>query len=207
MPAQHPLDGEVDEILDAASECYLRLGVSKTTAEDIARSAGISRATLYRRCGSHEAIFLAVLTREAEAMAADAEVRLDRAGVDEPARRILEGMMYSIGEIRNRPVHAAAFGGDAAAWAAGRAIRTEALGRIGEASVRPLVASALADGLLSERDLVDLVDWIVRILISYAAVPGDGGRDPDEIRVQLASWFLPAFEAMTAGTDRPSVRQ
>jgi AcrR family transcriptional regulator len=197
MPAQHPLDGEVDEILDAASECYLRLGVSKTTAEDIARSAGISRATLYRRCGSHEA----------EAMAADAEVRLDRAGVDEPARRILEGMMYSIGEIRNRPVHAAAFGGDAAAWAAGRAIRTEALGRIGEASVRPLVASALADGLLSERDLVDLVDWIVRILISYAAVPGDGGRDPDEIRVQLASWFLPAFEAMTAGTDRPSVRQ
>ena len=207
MPAQRRPDGEVDEILDAASECYLRLGVSKTTAEDIARAAGISRATLYRRCGSHEAIFLAVLTREAEEMAADAESHLDRAGVVEPARRILEGMMYSIGEIRNRPVHAAAFGGDTAAWAAGRAIRTDALGRIGEASVRPLVASALAGGLLSERDLVDLVDWIVRILISYAAVPGDGGRDPDEIRGQLESWFLPAFEAMTAGTVRPSVRQ
>ncbi len=206
MPVQRRPEAGVDEILDAASSCYQRLGVAKTTAADIAGSAGISRATLYRRCGGHEAIFLAVLTREAEEMAADAEGRLDRAGVDQPAQRILEGMMYSIGEIRNRPVHAAAFGGEAAAWAAGRAIRTDALRRIGEASVRPLVASALADGLLSERDLTDLVDWIVRILISYAVVPGDGGRHPDEIRAQLASWFLPAFEAHT-GTTRPPVRQ
>ena len=113
-------------------------------------------------------------------MAADAGRHLDGAGVEDPAERILEGMMFSIGEIRNRPVHAAAFGGDSAAWAAGRAVRAEALLRIGEAGVRPLVASALADGLLSEQDLVDLVDWIVRVLISYAAVPGDGGREPED---------------------------
>ena len=52
-------DSEV--ALDAAAACYLRLGVAGTTATDIAREAGISRATLYRRYGSHEAIFLAVL--------------------------------------------------------------------------------------------------------------------------------------------------
>ena len=65
-----------------------------------------------------------------------------------------------------------------AAWAAGRAIRMEALRGIGEAGVRPMVATALAEGRSREQDVEDLVDWILRILISYAAVPGDGGRDP-----------------------------
>jgi AcrR family transcriptional regulator len=182
-----------DGVLDAAAECYLRIGVTKTTAADIARSAGISRATLYRRHGSHEAIFLAVLTRESEAMAADADDHLR--GVDDPSERMLEGMLFAIGEIRTRPVHAAVFGGGSAAWAAGRAIREEAVRRVGLAGVRPLVAPAVLGGaVLSEEALGDLVDWILRILISYAAVPGDGGRRPEDVRRQLTEWFLPAFD-------------
>ena len=191
-----PTDAEREAALDAAAACYLRLGVAKTTAADIAREVGISRATLYRRFGSHESIFLAVLTRESEAMAAEAGEHL--AALDDPAEQVIEGMLFSIGQIRSRPVHAAVFGGDSAAWAAGKAFQEEALRRIGDAGVRPLLAPALADGTLSERDVTDLVDWILRILISFAAVPGDGGRSTDEIRRQLTSWFLPAF-AVLAG--------
>ncbi len=188
------LQGSVDSdpVLDAAASCYLRFGVAKTTAADIAQAVGISRATLYRRFGSHEAIFLAVLTRESKAMAADAEAHL--AQVEDPLERILEGMMFSLEEIRRRPVHAAVFGGDSAAWAATQAIRVEALRRIGEAGVRPLLDSYISDGTLSEQDVTDMVDWIIRILISYSAVPGNGGRQPDEVRRQLATWFLPPFE-------------
>ena len=186
--------GDLKVAMDAAAACYLRLGVARTTATDIAREAGISRATLYRRYGSHETIFLAVLTRESEAMSDDARAHLDSLSLTDPAERTLEGMMFAIGQIRSRPVHAAVFGGESAAWAAGQAIRMEALRRIGEAGVRPVVASALAEGSLSERDVEDLVDWILRILISYAAVPGQGDRGPDEIRRQLTSWFLPAFQ-------------
>jgi AcrR family transcriptional regulator len=108
--------------LDAAATCYLRIGVAKTTAADIAREAGVSRATLYRRYGSHESIFLAVLTRESEAMAVDARAHLGSLDVTDPAQLILEGMMFAIGQIRSRPVHAAVFGGDSAAWAAGETI-------------------------------------------------------------------------------------
>jgi AcrR family transcriptional regulator len=203
MHPQPGSDDERDGVLDAAAACYLRLGVAKTTAADIAESAGISRATLYRRHGSHEAIFLAVLTRESEAIAAAAQAHL--ADVADPAERMLEGMMFSIGEIQSRPVHAAVFGGDSAAWAASQAIRELALRRIGEAGLRPFLASALVDGTLSEDGMVDLVDWILRILISYAAVPGDGGRQPDDVRRQLADWFLPAFEHLMAGAPASSV--
>jgi AcrR family transcriptional regulator len=186
-------EASLEVAMNAAAACYLRLGVAKTTAADIAREAGISRATLYRRYGSHEAIFLAVLTRESEVMSDDARAHLDAMSLTDPVERTLEGMMFAISQIRSRPVHAAVFGGESAAWAAGQAIRMEALRRIGEAGVRPLVAGALADGSLSDQDVEDLVDWILRILISYAAVPGHGDRPPDAIRRQLTSWFLPAF--------------
>jgi AcrR family transcriptional regulator len=191
-----------DAVLDAAASCYLRQGVGKTTAMDIARSVGISRATLYRRFGSHEAIFLAVLARESADMAAAAEVHLAR--IEDPSERVLEGMMFAISEIKCRPVHAAIFGGDSAAWAANQAIREEALRRIGEAGLRPVLASPLADGSLSEASMSDLVDWVLRVLISYAAVPGDGGRGPQEIRRQLADWFLPAFERAVWGASTSS---
>lgn len=184
---------EFDAVLDAAASCYLRFGVSKTTAADIARVVGVSRATLYRRFGSHEAIFMAVLTRESEAMAVDADAHLAR--LDDPRERITEGMLFCIEEIGRRPVHAAVFGGDSGAWAATQAMHVEALRRIGEAGVRPLLESSLADGSISEQEMMDLVDWIMRILISFAAVPGNGGRSPEDIRRQLEAWFVPAFEA------------
>lgn len=196
-PAPSGTDIEREATLDAASACYLRLGVAKTTATDIAREVGFSRATLYRRFGSHEAIFLAVLTRESEAMAVEARAHL--AGIDDPAEQVIEGMLFSIGQIRSQPVHAAVFGGDAAAWAAGQAFPERALRLIGDAGVRPLLAPALAAGTLAEEDVADLVDWILRILLSYAAVPGDGGRRPDQIRRQLTRCFLPAFAALANG--------
>jgi AcrR family transcriptional regulator len=195
---------DLDAVLDAATSCYLRFGVAKTTAADIAQGVGVSRATLYRRFGSHEAIFLAVLARESTAMAVDAELHL--ADLEDPGERILEGMMFAIEEIRHRPVHAAVFGGDSAAWAATQAIHVEALRHIGEAGVRPLLASSLADGSLSDQDMSDLIDWILRVLISYAAVPGDGGRQPEEIRRQLETWFLPAFAERIGGASHVPVR-
>ncbi len=176
-------------MLDAAAACYLAKGVIKTTAADIARAAGISRATLYRRFGSHEQIFLAVLERESAAIAAAAEEHL--AGFTDPAERLVESMIFSLGQIASRPVHAAVFTGESAAWAAGRAFRAEALRRIGEAAIRPQLGPAVGAGGISEEQLADLVDWILRVLISYATIPGPGGRGPDDIRRQLTALFLP----------------
>jgi AcrR family transcriptional regulator len=199
MSAQLPPDWTA-AVLDAATDCYLRLGVTKTTAADIARAAGISRATLYRRFGNQEAIFLAVLERESEAMVVEGRAHLG--ALPDPGDRLIESIMFSIGQIRRRPVHTAIFTGEAAAWAARRAIRMEALRRIGERGLRMLVstvANPVPDRMaLSDEQLADLADWILRILISYAAVPGPGDREPAEIRRQLVTWFIPAV--------RPSLR-
>ena len=54
----------------------------------------------------------------------------------------------------------------------------------------------LSVGSLTERDVEDLVDWILRILIDAAS--GDGGRRA-ETAGSSTMWFLPALEVRLAG--------
>src|SRR5919199_6007450 len=53
-----------DVLLDAARECVLAVGVRRTTLSDVARTAGVSRMTLYRRFPDLEALLSALMTRE-----------------------------------------------------------------------------------------------------------------------------------------------
>src|ERR687883_1952036 len=53
-----------DPVLDAARDCVLVVGVRRTTFSDVARRAGVSRMTLYRRFGDLEALLSALMTRE-----------------------------------------------------------------------------------------------------------------------------------------------
>lgn len=55
--------GTADLILDAAEDCFTTVGVRRTTVEDIAAAAGVSRITVYRRVGNRDEIVLAVLLR------------------------------------------------------------------------------------------------------------------------------------------------
>jgi AcrR family transcriptional regulator len=55
---------EDDRVLDAARECVLAVGVRRTTMTDVARRAGVSRMTLYRRYPDLEAVLSALMTRE-----------------------------------------------------------------------------------------------------------------------------------------------
>src|SRR5918998_93896 len=57
-------DDEDDGVLDAARACVLDVGFRRTTLTDVARRAGVSRMTLYRRYPDLEAVFAALMTRE-----------------------------------------------------------------------------------------------------------------------------------------------
>src|SRR5580765_7684492 len=53
-----------DPVLDAARACVLAVGVRRTTFSDVARRAGVSRMTLYRRFPDLETVLSALMTRE-----------------------------------------------------------------------------------------------------------------------------------------------
>src|SRR5689334_17058960 len=61
-----------DPVLDAARACVLAVGVRRTTFSDVARRAGVSRMTLYRRYPDLEALLSALMTYEFGAIVAAA---------------------------------------------------------------------------------------------------------------------------------------
>ncbi|MED7952517.1 TetR/AcrR family transcriptional regulator [Kitasatospora sp. NPDC058201] len=90
--------GTDDAILDAAADLVIQLGVRRTQLAEIARRAGVSRPTVYRRWPDVRAVIGALLTRE---IAATQEaVRL--AGVDRAA--FVDGVVEVAVRLRDHPV-------------------------------------------------------------------------------------------------------
>jgi AcrR family transcriptional regulator len=61
-----------DVLLDAARECVLSVGVRRTTLTDIAKRAGTSRMTVYRRFPGVTSVVAALMTREFGTLLRDA---------------------------------------------------------------------------------------------------------------------------------------
>jgi AcrR family transcriptional regulator len=59
-----PSDDTDNAILDAARDCVLEVGVRRTSLSDVARRAGVSRPTVYRRWRDLRALVADLMTRE-----------------------------------------------------------------------------------------------------------------------------------------------
>ena len=62
---RRPRNDEVTErLLDAAPDQFCRMGIRRSTMEDVARRAGVSRITAYRRFATKDALVEQVVRRE-----------------------------------------------------------------------------------------------------------------------------------------------
>lgn len=60
-----------DRILEAAADCVVAYGVDRVTLAEIARRAGVSRPTVYRRWPDTQSVLAALLTEQITAVLAD----------------------------------------------------------------------------------------------------------------------------------------
>ena len=192
MPETLESDPQRERLLDAARACLERYGLSKTTVEDVARAAGLSRATVYRMVGSRDALVLAVAAREAERCAADAVDHLQR--FDDVGSWVVEGILFCLREIPKRPV-LAQFGAPQDLAAASRLVlSSERMLAIGSDILRPMFEGARREGLLAPAvELDDFIEWVLRILMSFLAMPGPAVRDEADLRRLLRTMLLPAI--------------
>ncbi len=78
-------------VLDAASVCALRYSIRRMTVEDIARQAGISRATVYRLFrGGREEIIARAIQREVDLFFLELASRLE--GISDPVELLARGL-------------------------------------------------------------------------------------------------------------------
>jgi AcrR family transcriptional regulator len=100
--AEPDIDEVGEAVLDTALEEFLTYGLRRTTVDVVARRAGVSRATLYRRFDGKDALVQAVLVRECRRFfgsIADAV-----AGVAAEEDRLVEGFVVGVRYARADPL-------------------------------------------------------------------------------------------------------
>jgi AcrR family transcriptional regulator len=103
MSQRHAVVDEEDRLLDAARACVLAVGVRRTTVTDVARRAGVSRMTLYRRFPDLEGILAALMTREFGRLVAEAA---DRAGGATTRERVVAMVTHGSRALAEDPLFA-----------------------------------------------------------------------------------------------------
>lgn len=94
-----------EALLDAAVEQFVLTGVRRTSADDIARRAGVNRATLYRRLGTKDQIVARAVLQETARVLARIEAAIGQvpppgtAGFD-PVDYVLTFFSVTVDEVR-----------------------------------------------------------------------------------------------------------
>jgi AcrR family transcriptional regulator len=186
--APEPLE---ERIVEAMLDCIGRWGIAKTTADDIARAAGISRATLYRAFpGGKDVAFEALLRHEAQRFFAVVTERLDGAdtaedllviGIVEAARFLThhQALRYLLAHEPERVLPAFAFH------------RLDRALAVATAFTAPHLRRFVPDDDTAARQ----AEWIVRVLLSYAVNPSPtlDLTDDSSVRRFVATYLLPAL--------------
>jgi TetR/AcrR family transcriptional repressor of uid operon len=156
-------DPELDRLLDVAMQEITDHGFARTSLNDIARRAGVSRPTAYRRLGNKDLLIKRILVRVVATFLADFESAVE--GIDDLEGRAEEAFVAGLRTARTHPFVAHLLSSDP------------------EAILPPLSSDGAPMILMLRRSFVDFLDPGKTAPPGRAALAG-------EMIVRLASSFL-----------------
>jgi AcrR family transcriptional regulator len=89
-------------VLDGAYEQFCRMGIRRSTMEDVARRAGVSRITVYRRFATKDALVEHVVRREFRRYFDQFLIDIEQART--AADRVVLGFVSALRAIRHNPL-------------------------------------------------------------------------------------------------------
>ncbi len=182
----------VAKILQAARQCYIAEGISKTGMLEVANAAGVARSTLYRYFPSRDDVLVATIVQEMEVANSDIQAGLQ--GYSEPADLIVEGLILAIREIPTRPLLYAVFVSDEDAWARRIVWSSQRIVDYGEELMASVIQPAQEVGLLQDQVRPEvLAEWVYRILLSFLTLPSNWINSEDDLRSTLHAMLVPVL--------------
>ncbi|MFN3713151.1 MAG: TetR/AcrR family transcriptional regulator [Alcanivoracaceae bacterium] len=91
-----------DQVLDAALGLFIEFGLRRTSMDDVARKAGMGRATVYRRFGDKDQLVQAVILRECQQQLALIEERLQ--GMGSTVDAMVEAFVLAVTRAHRHPL-------------------------------------------------------------------------------------------------------
>jgi AcrR family transcriptional regulator len=201
--AAPPSDAVSERILDAALALAAASGISNLTMEQVARRAGLSRMTVYRRFGDRERLLQQLAVRECRRCLAELDAS---SAPDAPIEeQIAEGLVTSLRLAREHPLL-----GRLARVEPGAALQTltadhGALLSLARQGLSTRLRASQRAGMLGELEVDEAAELLVRIAVSFVLLPDSVlPLDDDEQVRELARRTIAPMLAPSNAPQRPS---
>jgi AcrR family transcriptional regulator len=183
------LSPKATQILDAALACIARVGVTKTTLDDVAREAGCARATVYRSFANKQRLIAALVAREAGALRG--AVVAQAAATENLGEAITAVVTTAVEFLGTHPALTFVCAHEPDILVPFLAFERE------DAVLRTaavLVAPALTR-FVDAADAARLGEWIARLTLSYLFTPSENFdiADPQHVRALVDDFVVPGF--------------
>ncbi|MCW2653380.1 MAG: hypothetical protein QOE41_3176 [Mycobacterium sp.] len=180
-----------DRILDAAGELFAQREVAGVGMHEIAKTAGCSRATLYRYFENREALHTAFVRRETYRL--HDTIIEEITGVEDPGERLVEGVVVGLRLVRNSPALSSWFSPSHPPLGVAIAEQDDV--------IKALTAAFLTSLGPDEPAVVGRrARWLVRVMTSLLVFPGEDEADE---RAMVEEFVLPIVVAAGQSASSP----
>jgi AcrR family transcriptional regulator len=186
-----------DRLTDAAEVCLRAKGIRATTVSEVAEVAGVSRGWLYRHFPDKVTLLGAAIVRLNNAYWSDAHAVLEH--VDGLDRQLAAGIGHGRTAyddpgallMKLRLEEPEDFAACAGAGVQGL------VPDLAEFWTRYLVAARDAGDIHTDTDIAEASEWVARVIISLATVPGDtlDAADSDAVLTHVRRYVMPGLRA------------
>jgi AcrR family transcriptional regulator len=191
-----------ERIVDATLDCLARQGTLKTTVDDIARRAGVSRATVYRVFpGGRDEILAAVGDTEMARLFSALGVRLGEAA--DLTEALVGGMVEATSRVRDHAALAYLVEHEPEMVLGHLAFdESDRLLTTASRFVGPFLAR-----WMSPSEAARVAEWATRIVLSYIIAPSPALdlTDPAQATRLVEAFVLPGIRALHTGETAPAI--
>lgn len=201
-PSQETYDGIRTQIVQAAHELLIAERRARLHMGELARTCGLSRATIYRYFGDKEELVAAVYVMCVESLAE--EFRREIRRFDDPAEQLVEGLMTMVAYVRGRSTIVSEF----APGAHDERMRDMSLrsrGEMARALVKPILDVLPLDFEDEDHERRAAL-WLRGILISLVVGALSEIDSPEETRRLLRQFVVPSLGLPAGAAPRRIAR-
>lgn len=185
---------DADAILDAAREAVMAVGVRRMTATDVARRAGVSRMTLYRRYPDVPSLIQALMTREFQSVVDGATEAV--ASLPTGRERAVEAALRTASGLATDPLFERIVDVDPELLLPYVTTRVGEFQRHALEALERVIEEGIEDGSIRAADpglLARTVELSLRgVVFATRAVAAERDALLDELRVMLEGYLRPS---------------